>query len=172
MDAPAAELQRALNALLPGDIACPALRGAADDFHPRYHALKRCYRYRVIAAPWPDPLRERYALRVWPAPDVEAMAEAARDLPGKRDFGAFGSAPREGSHTVRTVLRAEWLRKDGAPGILDRSGRFSVPHGAHDYGHPVAGGERAIKRRGIPRPAREPPPEGGRLRPHRLTDCA
>jgi tRNA pseudouridine38-40 synthase len=109
---PDAELQRAVNALLPDDIACPALRRAADDFHPRYHALKRCYRYRVIAAPWPDPLRERYALRVWPAPDVAVMAEAARDLPGKRDFGAFGSAPREGSHTVRTVLRADWLRKD------------------------------------------------------------
>jgi tRNA pseudouridine38-40 synthase len=108
-----AELQRALNALLPEDIACPALHSAADDFHPRYHALKRCYRYRVISAPWPDPLRERYALRVWPAPDVEAMAAAARDLPGKKDFGAFGSAPREGSHTVRTVFRAEWLRKDG-----------------------------------------------------------
>jgi tRNA pseudouridine38-40 synthase len=108
---PAAELQRALNALLPDDIACPALRSAADDFHPRYHALKRCYRYRVISTPWPDPLRERYVLRVWPAPDMEAMAEAARDLPGKRDFGAFGSAPREGSHTVRTVMRADWLRK-------------------------------------------------------------
>jgi tRNA pseudouridine38-40 synthase len=109
---PAEELQRAMNALLPDDIACPALRCEADDFHPRYHALKRCYRYRVIAAPWPDPLRERYALRVWPAPDVAAMAEAARDLPGKRDFGAFGSAPRVGSHTVRTVLRADWLRKE------------------------------------------------------------
>jgi tRNA pseudouridine38-40 synthase len=111
---PAEELQRALNALLPDDIACPALRSAADAFHPRYHALKRCYRYRVFPAPWPDPLRERYALRVWPAPDLDAMAEAAGELPGKKDFGAFGSAPREGSHTVRTVLRAEWLRKDEA----------------------------------------------------------
>jgi len=111
---PAEELQRALNALLPDDIACPALGGAAEDFHPRYHALKRCYRYRVITAPWPDPLRERYALRVWPEPDVDRMASAARDLLGKKDFGAFGSAPREGSHTVRTILRADWLRKEDA----------------------------------------------------------
>ncbi len=111
---PVEELQRALNALLPDDIACPALGSAAEDFHPRYHALKRCYRYRVIAAPWPDPLRERYALRVWPAPDADAMAAAARDLLGKKDFGAFGSAPREGSHTVRTVLRADWLRQSEA----------------------------------------------------------
>jgi tRNA pseudouridine38-40 synthase len=106
---PVGELQRALNALLPDDISCPELAGTADDFHPRYQALQRCYRYRVICVPWPDPLRERYALRVWPAPDAEAMAGAARALPGKKDFGAFGSAPREGSHTVRTILRAEWL---------------------------------------------------------------
>jgi tRNA pseudouridine38-40 synthase len=106
---PAEELQRALNALLPDDISCPALDTAADDFHPRYHALRRCYRYRIMAAPWPDPLRERYALRAWPMPDERRMANAAGALPGKRDFGAFGSAPRKGSHTVRTVFRAEWV---------------------------------------------------------------
>jgi tRNA pseudouridine38-40 synthase len=108
---PPDELQRALNALLPDDISCPALQCAAADFHPRYGALRRCYRYRIITVRWPDPLRERYALRVWPAPDEGRMAEAARALLGKHDFGAFGSPPREGSHTVRTVLRAEWMRK-------------------------------------------------------------
>jgi tRNA pseudouridine38-40 synthase len=109
---PPEELQRALNALLPGDISCPVLQKANADFHPRYHALRRCYRYRLILAPWPDPLRERFSLRVWPAPDVDRMAEASLALLGKHDFGAFGSAPREGSHTIRTVLRAEWLPKE------------------------------------------------------------
>jgi tRNA pseudouridine38-40 synthase len=66
----------------------------------------------LLPALWPDPLRERYALRVWPAPDADRMAEAARAIPGKRDFRAFGSAPRKGSHTVRTVFRAEWIRQD------------------------------------------------------------
>jgi len=109
---PAEQLQRALNALLPKDVSCTSLRVAAADFHPRYNALRRCYRYRLLPALWPDPLRERYALRVWPAPDADRMAEAARAIPGKRDFRAFGSAPREGSHTVRTVFRAEWTRQD------------------------------------------------------------
>ena len=109
---PPGELHRALNALLPEDISCPALRQAAADFHPRYHALRRCYRYRLYLAPWPDPLRDRFSLRAWPAPDADLMVEAAQALLGKHDFGAFGSAPREGSHTVRTVLRAEWLRKE------------------------------------------------------------
>jgi tRNA pseudouridine38-40 synthase len=109
---PLPELHRALNALLPDDISCPALRIAAADFHPRYGAVRRCYRYRLYCAEWPDPLRDRYALRVWPAPDIGRMARAAAELPGKRDFGAFGSAPREGSHTVRTVYRAEWIRTE------------------------------------------------------------
>jgi tRNA pseudouridine38-40 synthase len=86
------------------------LRVAAPDFHPRYHALQRCYRYRVLPAPERDPLRERYALRVWPAPDIVRMTEAARALPGQRDFRAFGSAPRKGSHTVRTIFQANWER--------------------------------------------------------------
>jgi tRNA pseudouridine38-40 synthase len=107
---PIEELQRALNALLPDDISCPALRLAPNDFHPRYQAVRRCYRYKVIAAPFPDPLRERYALRVWPAPDMGRMAAAAQALAGKHDFRAFGSAPHEGSHTVRTVHRVEWKR--------------------------------------------------------------
>jgi tRNA pseudouridine38-40 synthase len=106
---PEGDLHRALNALLPDDISCPALHKAAADFHPRYDALGRCYRYRVYSSAWPDPLRDRYALRVWPAPDGAALAEAARVLPGKRDFGSFGTAPREESHTVRTVTRAEWI---------------------------------------------------------------
>jgi tRNA pseudouridine38-40 synthase len=105
------ELQRALNAILPKDISCRALQVSAPDFHPRYGALRRCYRYRLFAAPERDPLRERYALRVWPTPDFDRMAEAARALPGKRDFRAFGSAPRLGSHTVRTVFRADWERQ-------------------------------------------------------------
>lgn len=107
----AEELQRALNAILPGDISCRGLRVAAPDFHPRYGALRRCYRYRLLPAAARDPLRERYALRVWPAPDPGRMADAARALPGKRDFRAFGSAPRIGSHTVRTVFRADWERQ-------------------------------------------------------------
>jgi tRNA pseudouridine38-40 synthase len=111
---PPGDLQRALNALLPDDISCPALHAAAADFHPRYDALRRCYRYRIYSADWPDPLRDRYELRVWPAPDADRMSDAAQGIPGTRDFGSFGSAPRKGSHTVRTVLRAEWIRAGDA----------------------------------------------------------
>jgi tRNA pseudouridine38-40 synthase len=108
------ELKRALNAILPKDVSCRRLQAAGPDFHPRYQALRRCYRYRIFSAAERDPLRERYALRVWPAPELARMQEAAGMRPGKRDFHAFGSAPRQGSHTVRTVFRAEWQRPGDA----------------------------------------------------------
>jgi tRNA pseudouridine38-40 synthase len=108
------DLQRAFNALLPGDISCRALNPAAEDFHPRYGALRRCYRYRLILGQWPEPMRERYAWRIWPPPDAGLMEQGAADLLGKHDFRAFGSPPRKGSHAIRTVFRAEWLEEDDA----------------------------------------------------------
>ncbi|RPJ55113.1 MAG: tRNA pseudouridine(38-40) synthase TruA, partial [Dehalococcoidia bacterium] len=109
---PTEELHRAFNAGLPADIGCRGLKVVPADFHPRYSAIRRCYRYRLILSEWPDPLEERFALRVWPAPDETVMNAAAELIRGKRDFGAFGTAPRKGSHTVRTVLWAEWTQAE------------------------------------------------------------
>ena len=60
---PAAVLQRAVNALLPRDVAIRDLRRAPDGFHPRYAARYREYRYTVWNGPR-SPLRERQALGV------------------------------------------------------------------------------------------------------------
>lgn len=102
------DLTRALNAHLPADVAVWGTRPAPEGFHPRFSARSRRYRYRVIVAPWRDPLRERYAWRVWPAPEVEAMNRVAGALVGRHDFGAFGTAPIPGGHTRRTVYLARW----------------------------------------------------------------
>ena len=53
------ELQAALNAHLPADIAARSVQPAAGDFHPRYAARMRCYRYRIYCQPVRDPLGER-----------------------------------------------------------------------------------------------------------------
>jgi tRNA pseudouridine38-40 synthase len=101
-------LRSALNAHLPPDAAVQSARQAAPDFHPRYAALARRYRYRLFCQPVRNPLRERYAWRVWPAVDLERMRQASLDLPGTHDFAAYGTPPRTGGSTVRTVLSAEW----------------------------------------------------------------
>ncbi len=102
-------LQRALNAVLPSDLAIRALTPVADDFSARYSARRRTYRYTILNQPIRSPLARRYALCVPEPLDVAAMDAAARCLIGKRDFGAFGTPPR-GENAVREVYRAEARR--------------------------------------------------------------
>jgi tRNA pseudouridine38-40 synthase len=103
---------RALNAHLPADVAVRATAAVDEGFHARYSAQDRSYRYRVLCATAPSPLRERYALRVARALDADAMGRAAAVLLGEHDFAAFGSSPRgtsaEGArgHTVRVMYAA------------------------------------------------------------------
>lgn len=101
-------LTLALNAHLPNDVAVRATELANPGFHPRFSAKRRRYRYTLMSAPQRDPLRERYAWRIWPAPDPGEMAAAAGLLLGERDFGALGRSPIPGGHTVRAVFQATW----------------------------------------------------------------
>jgi tRNA pseudouridine38-40 synthase len=103
------DLLMALNANLPADVAARDIHIASPEFHPRYDAVSRCYRYHIFCEPVRSPLRERYAWRVWPLADPDRMQEAASRLSGSHDFAAFGNPPQPGGKTIRTVTRAEWL---------------------------------------------------------------
>lgn len=102
------KLTQALNSELPPDIAVRSSGRVPDGFHPRYAALSRCYSYRLYCDATRDPLRERWAWRVWPAPDLARMGRAAQALVGRRDFRPFGSDPGSGGNTIRQVMLAEW----------------------------------------------------------------
>lgn len=104
------DLLQALNATLPAELAAQRVSLAADDFHPRYDAKARRYEYRVFCQPLRHPIRERTAWRVWPAPKLRKLQAAARQLEGPHDFAAFGSPPKAGGTTQRTVFRARWRR--------------------------------------------------------------
>jgi len=106
-------LARALNANLPRTIAVLSASECAADFHPRFSARGRRYRYSIYNAPIRSPLLERFAWQVWPTLDVAAMQAASQHLIGRRDFGMFGTAPESGGHTVRTVGEARWEQLDG-----------------------------------------------------------
>jgi tRNA pseudouridine38-40 synthase len=102
-----ADLHRALNATLPRDIIVSDLKIAADDFHPRFSALSRSYRYTIINQTWPSVLQRRYACHVREKLKVEAMRAASRFLLGTHDFASFGHSP-QGEITIREVTQAEW----------------------------------------------------------------
>jgi tRNA pseudouridine38-40 synthase len=101
----------ALNASLPDDVAVTASEEAPPDFHARFSARSRVYRYRVLARRAPSPL-DRRRLLWWPRPVApEALAAAAALLPGEHDFRAF--TPTETQHEVfrRNVLDARWEQR-------------------------------------------------------------
>jgi len=115
-------LRRAMNAVLPADVAVLALERAAADFHPRYDARSRRYRYTIYNAPVRLPMTRRQSLHVVTPLDLGAMQQAAGVLIGEHDFATFGQ-PTQGDVTVRRVLVAEWRSEViGAGSALPRAG--------------------------------------------------
>lgn len=105
---PCDALRQALNAHLPVDIAVQDVTIAPEGFHPRYDARARRYRYQVYCQAVRYPLLERYAWRLWPAPEIDRMNEAAALLVGEHNFTAFGTPPRPGGSTRRKIYQAGW----------------------------------------------------------------
>ena len=86
-------LGRALNAVLPRDVAVQALEIAPSDFHARHDASAKLYIYRILNRATPSPVRARFAWHLRSPLDVAAMAEAAASVVGTHDFSAFRGAP-------------------------------------------------------------------------------
>ena len=105
---PPARIPEALNAVLPDDVAVAAAEEAAPDFHARFSARARSYRYRIVRRAVRSPFDARRALW-WPRPlDEEALHASAALLAGEHDFTAF--TPTETQHDVflRNVRAAAW----------------------------------------------------------------
>ena len=103
---------RALNYWLPRDVSVLAARQVPDDFHARFSAKLKLYRYRVICCRERRPLRERYWLREPGSLDLPVMQECASLVAGSHDFASFTTEKQEGQDTVRTVRRSEWTQAD------------------------------------------------------------
>ncbi|MBI3163183.1 MAG: tRNA pseudouridine(38-40) synthase TruA [Anaerolineales bacterium] len=107
----AEKLLSALNAKLPADLAVKKATAVNADFHPRFDALSRTYRYRLFQDRLRDPLRERFAWRIPSAMDGECLGQTAQILLGTHDFASFGSPTSDKGTTTRTVTRSEWRKK-------------------------------------------------------------
>ncbi len=97
-------LRRALNGVLPADVAVRACECAPDDFHARYAARSKLYVYRIWNGPERSPLRQPRAHWVRTPLDTAAMRRAAEDLRGRHDFAAFQAAGSQVRGTVRSLL--------------------------------------------------------------------
>jgi tRNA pseudouridine38-40 synthase len=114
----ALEFQRALNALLPPLIRVVSAEEMGPDFHARWQAQGKTYRYRIYRGRVLPPFDYRRALHYpWPL-DESAMAEAARRFEGEHDFSSFAAS--SGSEDddrdrqmVREIYSSEILREPG-----------------------------------------------------------
>lgn len=109
-----ARLQRSLNTLGGGKVVVREASVVAPDFHARFSATWRLYRYSVVNSPVLDPFRRTIAWWVPEPLDVPAMNAAARFVIGEHDFAAFCRAAKavpgalHPPSTVRRVIEAGW----------------------------------------------------------------
>ena len=104
-------LVAALNARLPDDVAVLSAEEVTDDFHARYSARWRRYRYRYLDRPSRPALERGRCWHVREPLDVAAMAEAARALEGRHDWTSFCSASEPAGDRVREMRSARVARK-------------------------------------------------------------
>nr|WP_219916464.1 tRNA pseudouridine(38-40) synthase TruA [Mesobacillus foraminis] len=102
----------AMNSLLPPDISVHKAEAANADFHARFDAVEKEYRYFIHLSSVRDPFKRNYAYR-FPYPlDLEAIEAAKKYLIGTHDFTSFCSAKTEIVDRVRTLKRIELLQED------------------------------------------------------------
>lgn len=127
---PADNFRRAVNRLLPKSIRINAVREVNADFHPRFDAKRKLYRYRIFREEVCPPF-ERFYVTHHPYPLNEtAMAEAAPLLEGEHDFTAFAASDPSDSperSRVRRVFSSD-LRREGAMLIYEVSGSGFLKH--------------------------------------------
>lgn len=95
---------RGLNSLLPGDIRVMQMEEVHADFHARFDAKWKTYRYKWTIEEIPLPF-ERHLLSYIPGkrPNIEQMREAAEALVGEHDFRSFSAANTSIEDFVREI---------------------------------------------------------------------
>jgi len=101
------DFARGLNALTPDAICVNRVERAPDDFHARFDAGGKLYRYDIWNHRFQHPLRHRYSWQFEPELDLARMREAAAMLEGTHDFEAFRAASCQSPTTERNIHRVD-----------------------------------------------------------------
>ena len=110
-------LRGQLNGILPRSIAVRSIAGARADFHARYMAVLRTYRYRISSVPLALERNSRVLVR--PAPDIDRMNRAAASILGTHDFSAFCRTSSQTTNRICELQTASWERFPGTEGAWD-----------------------------------------------------
>lgn len=96
-------LRAAINGNLARDVRVVKVEAVEDDFHARFSAKGKTYRYRIFNAPFMSPFWCRYAQHEARVLDIERIERAARLFVGEHDWTAFSAAQSEATTRVRNI---------------------------------------------------------------------
>ena len=99
------------NSILPPSINMRWVSAVSDEFHARFGAQRRTYRYLILNRPTRSALAAGRALVVYAPLDAARMQAAANVLIGEHDFSAFRAAECQARSPVRTVHALEVVRR-------------------------------------------------------------
>jgi tRNA pseudouridine38-40 synthase len=103
-------LQRALNAVLPNDVAVLLVEDADEGFHATRDAVAKRYRYQIHNGRTPSVFDRHFAWH-YPQPlDAAAMHAAGQALVGRHDFSSFETAGSERPDSIRTIHELAVMR--------------------------------------------------------------
>ena len=97
------KLRAAINGNVGKDVRVVLAETVSDEFHARYSAKEKTYRYTIINGPVLSPFWLRYAHQDARPLDLERMRSCARVFLGTHDWTAFSSAQTEADTKTRTV---------------------------------------------------------------------
>lgn len=118
---PAEKFTPALNTFLPDDISVVSSDEVTDDFHARFSAKGKHYRYIIINRPQKSALWAKRAWHIREELDIDAMNEAAGLFLGHHCFKAFCASGHSVKTFDRTIFQSEWHR-DGDLFVFDTKG--------------------------------------------------
>ena len=103
VDIPLHKIPIALNTELPADIICKKAEKVKQDFHARYDARGKKYRYRILNSNFNSVFVRNFVYNVYKKLDLEIMQKAARHFEGCHDFASFCAAGSSVDSTVREI---------------------------------------------------------------------
>lgn len=102
-------IEYAMRGLLPKDVALKKIEDADEDFHARFHAQSRSYRYQISVEP--SPLNRRFTWEHFMEPEFNILEKCAEMITGERDFINFCIPnDEEIGTTICTILNCSWKR--------------------------------------------------------------
>ena len=105
-------MRKALNSILPLDILDKKAELVDLDFHARYSAHRKTYRYRVDQGEFVNPFKRNYTAHFKYPLDLAKMKAAAQDFVGEHDFTSFVASGSQAKSNVRRIEKVEIYRDE------------------------------------------------------------